>query len=99
MGDREVREFRRSELAAYLERLARQLRSGTLEKDGTKRKIPQRIGAETRPKEKKGFLVTKLSPSGSTIGDYPEADRQEITSWKKSCNPIKKNNTALGIDL
>jgi hypothetical protein len=53
-------------------------------------------------KKKKGVLVTKLSPSGPTIGDYPEADRQEITSWKESCKPIKKNlnasfkNTILG---
>jgi len=94
MGDKEAKEFHRIELATYLERLARQLRTGTLDKHGTKRKIPQRFGAETHSEEKKGFLVTKLSPSGSTIGDYPEADRQESTSWKKSCNPITKNLNA-----
>lgn len=94
MGDKDVRDFQRNELATYLERLAQQLRNGALDKDGTSWKIPQRIGVKTSFKEKKGVLVTKLSLSWSTLGDYSEADRKEITSWKESFKPIKRDLNA-----
>jgi hypothetical protein len=94
MGDKEVKEFQRIELATYLERLARELRTGTLDEDCARWKIPRRIDAKIDRKEKKDILAAKLSLNRPTLGGYSKADRKEITSWKKSFELINRNPNA-----
>jgi hypothetical protein len=94
MGDKEVKEFNRIERATYLERLARELRTGTLDKDAANWTIPQRFGAKTGFDEKADVLVTGLSLKCTIIDDYPEAEHQGTTHRKKSFKPIQSNPNA-----
>jgi len=67
------KKFNRLELADYLEKIAGELRSGTIEADGRQWSIPESIQARVKHKEKKGRIETKLKWPGSPtlIGRKP----------------------------
>jgi XXXCH domain-containing protein len=82
--------FKRMELADYLEKIAGELRSGTLEADGRQWSIPESIDAKIKHKEKKGRIETKLKWRWSTLSDYDPVDREEVTRWQDSFKTLKK---------
>ena len=82
--------FNRLELAAYLEKIAGDLRSGTLEADGRQWSIPESIDAQIKHKEKKGRIEAKLKWRWSTLNDYDPADREEVTRWRDTFKALKK---------
>ena len=86
--------FNRIELADYLEKIAGELRSGTLEADGRQWSIPESINTKIRQREKKGRIETKLKWRWSTLGDYDPADREEVTRWQDSFKALKKRMAA-----
>ena len=86
--------FKRLELADYLEKIAGELRSGTLEADGRQWSIPESINTKIKQREKKGRIETKLKWRWSTLGDYNPADREEVTRWQDSFKALKKRMAA-----
>lgn len=84
------KEFNRIELADYLEKIARQLRSGTFEAEGSRWSVPEAFEARIKHKEKKGRIETKLKWRWSTLADYEPSDREEVTRWQESFKSIKK---------
>ena len=82
--------FNRLELADYLEKIAGELRSGTLEADDRQWSIPESIDAKIKHKEKKGRIETKLKWRWSTLSDYDPADRDEVTRWQDTFKTLKK---------
>lgn len=82
--------FDRLELADYLEKIAGELRSGTVEADGRQWSIPESIDAKIQHKEKKGRIETKLKWRWSTLRDYDPVDREEINRWQDSFKTLKK---------
>ena len=82
--------FNRLELADYLEKIAGELRSGTLEADDRQWSIPESIDAKIKHKEKKGRIETKLKWRWSTLSDYDPVDREEVTRWQDSFKTLKK---------
>jgi XXXCH domain-containing protein len=90
MGEKEERTWGRLELAGYLNHLSEQLRRGTLEAQGRHWTVPEGLHARMEFKEKKGRLITKLSWSWSTLGDYDMASRDEVSRWQDSLKTVKK---------
>jgi XXXCH domain-containing protein len=86
--------FNRIELADYLEKIAGELRSGTLEADGRQWSIPESINTKIRQREKKGRIETKLKWRWSTLGDYNPADREEVTRWQDNFKALKRGMAA-----
>ena len=84
------KEFSRVELADYLEKIARQLRSGTYEAEGGKWSVPENFRARIKHKEKKGRIETKLKWRWSTLADYEPSAREEVARWQESFKTIKK---------
>ena len=84
------KEFNRLELADQLEKLARQLRSGTFDAEGRQWTVPEAFEAKIKHKEKKGRIETKLKWRWSTLADYEPAAREEVTRWQESFKTIKK---------
>ena len=82
--------FKRLELADYLEKIAGELRKGTLETEGRQWSIPESIDAKIKHKEKKGRIETKLKWRWSTLSDYDPVDREEVTRWQDSFETLKK---------
>jgi XXXCH domain-containing protein len=82
--------FKRLELADYLEKIAGELRSGTLEAGGRQWSIPESIDAQIKHKEKKGRIETKLKWRWSTLSDYDPADREAVTRWQDTFKTLKK---------
>ena len=82
--------FKRLELADYLEKIAGELRKGTLETEGRQWSIPESIDAKIKHKEKKGRIETKLKWRWSTLSDYDPVDREEVTRWQDSFKTLKK---------
>jgi XXXCH domain-containing protein len=85
--------FSRLELADQLEKLARQLRSGTFDAEGRQWSVPEAVEAQIKHKEKKGRIETKLKWRWSTLEDYEPAAREEVTRWQESFKTIKKRLT------
>jgi XXXCH domain-containing protein len=86
--------FKRMELADYLEKIAGEIRSGTLEADGRQWSIPESIDAKIKHREKKGRIETKLKWRWSTLSDYDPADREEVTRWQDTFKALKKRMAA-----
>jgi XXXCH domain-containing protein len=84
------KKFNRLELADYLEKIAGELRSGTIEAGGRRWSIPESIRARVKHKEKKGRIETKLKWRWSTLNDYEPAARQEVTRWQDTFKALKK---------
>jgi amphi-Trp domain-containing protein len=82
--------FKRLELADYLEKIAGELRKGTIETEGRQWSIPESIDAKIKHKEKKGRIETKLKWRWSTLSDYDPVDREEVTRWQDSFKTLKK---------
>jgi XXXCH domain-containing protein len=84
------KEFNRMELADYLEKIARQLRSGTFNTEGKQWSVPETFDARIKHKEKKGRIETKLKWRWSTLIDYEPSAREEVARWQESFKSIKK---------
>ena len=84
------KEFNRLELADHLEKIARQLRSGTFDAEGRQWSVPETLEAGIKHKEKKGRIETKLKWRWSTLADYEPSAREEVTRWQESFKTIKK---------
>ena len=93
MKNKIQREFKRSELAEALEKIAGQLRRGRFETDDRQWSIPESFKAEITHKEKKGRIETKLKWHWSTLPDYEPAAREEVARWQDSFKTIKKRMT------
>jgi XXXCH domain-containing protein len=93
MSDKKEKKLSRSRLADYLEDLSRQLRSGKLEAEGRTWTIPKSLDTKIQFKEKKGRISAKLSWHWSTLRDYDQASREEVTRWKTSFKALKKKLT------
>ena len=94
MKNKIEKEFNRLELADYLEKIAGELRSGTLEAEGRQWSIPESIDAQIKHKEKKGRIETKLKWRWSTLSDYDPDDREEVTRWQDTFKALKKRMAA-----
>ena len=94
MKNKIEKEFNRLELADYLEKIASELRSGTIEAGGRQWSIPEAIAARVKHKEKKGRIETKLKWRWSTLGDYDPAAREEVTRWQDTFKALKKRMAA-----
>ena len=94
MKNKIEKKFNRLELADYLEKIAGELRSGTLEADGRQWSIPESIDAKIKHREKKGRIETKLKWRWSTLSDYDPADREEVTRWQDTFKALKKRMAA-----
>jgi XXXCH domain-containing protein len=77
-------------LADHLEKIARQLRSGTFDTEGRQWSVPEALEAQIKHKEKKGRIETKLKWRWSTLADYEPSAREEVTRWQESFKTIKK---------
>ena len=84
------KEFNRVELAEYLEKIAGELRSGTIEAQGRQWSIPETIAARIKHREKKGRIETKLKWRWSTLSDYAPEAREEVTLWQDTFKALKK---------
>jgi XXXCH domain-containing protein len=60
MEDKIEREFRRQELADYLENLARQVRRGAVKVQGRQREVPERLETKIEVKEKMGLVSAQV---------------------------------------
>jgi len=94
MKSKTEKEFNRVELADYLEKIARHLRSGKFEAEGRQWSVPENFEAMIRHKEKKGRIETKLKWRWSTLADYHPSAREEVTRWQESFKTIKKRLAA-----
>lgn len=90
MKEKIEKEFSRLELAKYLEQLAGQIRTDSVDAVGRKWSIPEKFQAKVSHKEKKGRFETKLKWSWSSLDDYDLPAREEITRWQESFKSIKK---------
>jgi len=84
------KQFNRLELADYLEKIAGELRSGTISTAGRQWSIPEIIEATVKHKEKKGRIETKLKWRWSTLDDYEPAAREAVARWQDSFKALKK---------
>ncbi|MHB9072838.1 MAG: GAK system XXXCH domain-containing protein [Desulfobaccales bacterium] len=90
MGEKPEQTLSRLELANYLENLSAQLRRGALETHGRHWTVPDDLDVRMEFKEKKGYLVAKLSWSWSTLGDYDRSSREEVSRYQESMKTVKK---------
>ena len=94
MKDKHKTTLERGELADLLERLARQLRKGTVSAGGRSWQVADKLVLKTRFSEKKGRFTAKLKWQWSTLETYPEEDRRQIAEWKDSLKTVKKQLNA-----
>jgi XXXCH domain-containing protein len=90
MGEKPEKTLSRLELADYLENLSEQLHRGALEIDGRHWTVPDDLDVRMEFKEKKGYLVAKLSWSWPTLGDYDQSSREEFSRYQDSMKTLKK---------
>ena len=90
MGDKIEKEFSRNEFAEYLETLAGQLRGGKISSAKGVWTVPEEFGGKIQTKEKKGRIELKISCRWSTLADYTEQDREQISNWHHSMTAVKK---------
>jgi XXXCH domain-containing protein len=90
MGEKDEWTMSRLELADYLTTLGQQLRQGAFAVQGRHWTVPDDLFVRLEFKEKKGHLGAKLSWSWSTLGDYHESAREEISRGQESMKTLKK---------
>lgn len=90
MGDKDEQTMSRLELTDYLTDLGEQLRQGAFSAQGRRWTVPDNLKVRMEFKEKKGHLVAKLSWSWSTLGDYDQAAREEVSRGQDSMKAVKK---------
>lgn len=94
MEEKDGKELGRVELAEYLESLAGQLRRGAMDVDGRTWTVPEKLDVKIGFKEKKGRLIAKLKCGWSTLDQYDQPVKQEVTAWKSSVKDVKKKMTS-----
>jgi XXXCH domain-containing protein len=90
MEDKDAQTMSRLELADYLTKLGEQLRQGAFAAQGRRWTVPDDLNVRMEFKEKKGHLGAKLSWSWSTLGDYDQTARQEVSRGQESMKAVKK---------
>jgi XXXCH domain-containing protein len=90
MSDKTEKVVTRAELADYLEKMAGDLRAGSLKVADKTWKIPDNVSTKIRFKEKSGRLVTKLSWQWSTLDDYSDQEREKTIQRRDALKTIKK---------
>ena len=90
MKSKQKTTLRRRELASLLERLARELRAGSVSVGSRTWKVAETVEMKASFSEKKGRFTSKLKWHWSTLDDYPEADRREIVHRKDALKTVKK---------
>jgi XXXCH domain-containing protein len=90
MGDKAEQTMSRLELADYLTNLGQQLRQGVFDAQGRHWIVPDDLEVGMQFKEKKGYLVAKLSWSWSTLSDYDRGAREEVSRGQDSLKTLKK---------
>jgi XXXCH domain-containing protein len=90
MAEKIEKEFGRNELAEYLTKMAEQLASGKLSTEKGIWTVPEKIGAKIQLKEKKGRIELKFNCRWSTLEDYTQQDRDQISDWHDSMKKVKK---------
>lgn len=90
MKSKHAKTLLRHELADLLEQLARDLRAGSVSTGDKTWKIADQVEVKTSFHEKKGRFTSKLKWRWSTLDEYPDADRRELTRWKDSLKTVKK---------
>jgi XXXCH domain-containing protein len=96
MGEKDEQTMSRLELADYLTNLGEQLRQGAFSAQGRHWTVPDNLNVRMEFKEKKGHLGAKLSWSWSTLSDYDQAAREEVSRGQDSMKTVKKR---LGADF
>lgn len=90
MEDKIEREFLRQELADYLEDLARQLRRGSVQVQGTQRGVPEKLDTKIEVKEKKGRVNAKVRFRWSVLDEYDDKTRAKIARQQRDFKGLKK---------
>ena len=90
MADKIEKEFNKNEFADYLVDMAEQIRGGRLVSDRGTWTVPEKFEAKVRVKEKKGRIALKLNFHWSTLADYSNEDRKQVTQWHRSMKAVKK---------
>jgi len=90
MADKIEKEFSREEFADHLSAMAEQFRSGKVSSEKGIWTVPDTFGAKIQLKEKKGRIELKLNCRWSTLTDYNQQDREQISSWQASMKTVKK---------
>ena len=78
------------EMAAYLEQLAAQLKSGKIDVEGSEWSVPEVLAAKIKHKEKKGRFTSKIKIRWSSLADYDAAAKDEVARWEESFKTLKK---------
>jgi XXXCH domain-containing protein len=90
MEEKLVKTFPRLELAEYLEKLAADLRKGTIDSKQGQWTIPEKLTTKIRMKEKKGRFEFKLKWRASSVEGYDRTSREAISRWEDSLKAVKK---------
>jgi XXXCH domain-containing protein len=90
MEDKIEREFQRQELADYLENLARQVRSGAFQVQGTPRVVPERLSTKIELKDKKGYVTAKVRFRWAVLNEYDEKTRAKMERQREDFKDLKQ---------
>jgi XXXCH domain-containing protein len=99
MEDKIEREFRRQELADFLENLARQVRSGSFQVQGTQREVPERLETKIELKEKKGRVIAKVRFRWAVLAEYDDKTRAEMVRRQEDFKALKNQLAEMFSDL
>jgi XXXCH domain-containing protein len=91
MDEKSENTLPRQQLAAYLERLAAQLRAGTLRADQQTRQVPEAVEIRTHIRDKKGRFRFQLEFRWSSLADYDDAGREATAVWERSLKQVKRD--------
>jgi XXXCH domain-containing protein len=78
------------EMAGYLEQIANQLRGGAIEVDGRRWRVPGKLDAKIKHKEKKGRFTSEIKIHWSSLADYDAAAKDDVLRWEASFKSLKK---------
>ena len=84
------KELSPAELAACLEQIAAQLKSGSFDIGGRRWSVPGRLDAKIKHREKKGRFSGKIKFQWSSLADYDAAAKDEVARWEESFKTLKK---------
>jgi amphi-Trp domain-containing protein len=99
MENKIEREFLREELADYLENLARQVRSGSFQVQGTRREVPEKLEAKIELKETKGRVIAKVRFRWEVLAEYDQKTRAEIVRRQEAFKRLMNQLATVFSDL
>lgn len=99
MENKIEREFRREELADYLENLARQVRSGSFKVEGARREVPQKLETRIELKEKRGRVIAKVRFRWDVLAEYDHKTRAEIVRRQEAFKEVMHKLATVFSDL